>query len=225
MVRLNIIVEGQTEETFVRDTLAPHLAHHSVVVAVRCVETSKRRGRAYRGGLSRYEKPKRDIQRWTLEQQGADVRFTTMFDLYGLPTGFPDYQQASQQTDPYDRVKLLESALADDIDDWRFIPYVQLHEFEALLFANPSRFSVFFMDSDQQISQLEVIASDTNNPELIDDGSETAPSRRIISHIPEYAHSKAVAGPQIARAITLDVMRQKCPHFNEWLTRLEQLDA
>lgn len=61
--------------------------------------------------------------------------FTTMFDLYALPDDFPGYETAKAIGEPYVRVAALETAFAEAINDGRFIPYIQLHEFEALLFA------------------------------------------------------------------------------------------
>lgn len=92
-VRLNFIVEGQTEETFVNQSLKPHLSHFSISVSARVVTTRKKRGVKYRGGLSTYLKAQRDIILWTKQDKNADVRFTTMFDLYGLPTDFPGYNE------------------------------------------------------------------------------------------------------------------------------------
>ena len=136
-VRLNIIVEGQTEETFVNLTLKPHLSRFSIGVSARVVTTKNKRGTKYRGGLSTYFKAKRDITLWIKQDRNPDVRFTTMFDLYGLPTDFPGYKSAVARDDPYQRVEALEDALGNDISDWRFIPYIQLHEFEALILSDP----------------------------------------------------------------------------------------
>ena len=48
-----------------------------------------------------------------------DARFTTFFDLYGLPTDFPDYEKARNLSDPYDRVNVLEelSAVVPFVDE------------------------------------------------------------------------------------------------------------
>lgn len=67
------------------------------------------------------------------------------------------------------------------------------------------------------------IANGFDSPELINDGPTTAPSKRIIAEIPEYAFQKSTAGPLIAARIGLDVMRARCPNFGEWLGRLEAL--
>jgi hypothetical protein len=66
IARLSMIVEGQTEETLVRDLLQEPLANRRVYVQVRRVETRRKQGRVYRGGMTTYGKAKRDIQRWLL---------------------------------------------------------------------------------------------------------------------------------------------------------------
>ena len=222
-IRLNFIVEGQTEETFVNQTLGLHLAHRSIFASARCVMTGQKGGYEYRGGLNSYAQAKRDIVGWTSQDRNADARFTTMFDLYALPDDFPGYDAAMRERDPYARVRVLEDALGDDIADRRFVPYIQLHEFEALLFADPTKLSGQLACTPTAIERL-VETAERDNPELIDDGSDTAPSKRIISEIPDYQYSKASAGPLAAQQIGLPVLRARCAHFGEWLGKLESLE-
>ncbi len=222
-VRLNFIVEGQTEEAFVNRTLLPHLADRSVFASARSVMTSRKRGAKHKGGLSSYTKAKSDITAWMNEDRNADARFTTMFDLYALPTDFPGYGDARQAQDPYERVRALEDALREDIPDPRFIPYIQLHEFEALLLADPQKLDLQFHDRGAGIQRLVDMACEYDSPELIDDGFDTAPSKRIIGEIPEYDGQKASAGPIVAGYIGLPTLRSKCAHFREWLDELERL--
>jgi hypothetical protein len=225
MRRLNVLAEGQTEEAFVNEVLAPHLADFSVVASVRCVTTHRDRRRpdvVHRGGLPDYGKARRDLQRWMAEDGSAS--FTTMFDLYALPGDFPGYEIAARLTDPYDRVRTLESAMAADIGDWRLIPYIQLHEFEALLFTDPAKLDWEYLEHPRPIARLVELASRYDSPELIDDGAETAPSKRIIAEIPEYAFQKASVGPQIARQIGIVRLRERCPHFSRWVERLQSLE-
>ncbi len=224
-VRLNIIVEGQTEETFVNQTLKPHLSRFSIGVSARVVTTRKERGTKYRGGLSTYLKAKRDITLWTKQDRNADVRFTTMFDLYGLPTDFPGYKSAAADADPYQRVLALEDAFRKDISDRRFIPYIQLHEFEALILSDPKQLDTQFENRADGIARLETMASRFPSLEHINDNVNTAPSKRIISEIPEYQGSKVSAGPIVAEKIGLSTLRSKCAHFAEWLEKLESLGA
>ena len=221
-VRLNFVVEGQTERRFVENILRPHLADWSIWVAARCVETKRSRSRKYSGGIPNYAKAKRDIELWMKEDQNSDARFTTMFDLYALPGDFPGYDDAGQERDPYARVGLLEDALGEDISDGRFVPYLQLHEFEALLFADPTKLEERFNRHSAGIGRLAQVAGQAN-PELINDGNETAPSKRIIREIPEYESDKASSGPIVAERIGLTTLRAKCHHFAEWLGKLESL--
>jgi len=116
----------------------------------------------------------------------------------------------------------IEARLGDDIGCQRFIPYIQLHEFEALILADPGKLDWEFLEHDAAIRSLVNLMKD-QQPEEIDDGKETAPSKRIVAVIPEYEGRKASAGPIVAEKIGLKVLRDRCPHFDQWLTRLERL--
>lgn len=225
MIRLNMIVEGQTEERFVHDVLEEHLAARNIFVAVRCVETSrdKKRHKIYRGGMIDYRRAKNDILRWMKEDQRPEAWFTTMFDLYALPEDFPGHDEARKASTPQLRVVALETALQNQVNHLRFIPYLQLHEFEALLLADPTKFDWVFIEHSQAIARLVALAAPYATPEDINDNTTTAPSKHIIYEIPEYEFQKASAGPIIASKIGLQTLRQKCPHFDSWLTRLETL--
>jgi len=226
MMRLHFTVEGQTEQAFVSQLLVPHLAGRLVLVGKpRLTALCKKKGRVHRGGVRKYEPLKNDIGRWLKEDQAPSVRFTTMIDLYALPKDFPGYAQAAALADPYDRVGSLEKSLAEDIGDRRFIPYIQLHEFESLLLTAPEKFGSYYPRHDKAIDGLQAECSAVDSPEKIDDGQETAPSKRIGKHIPEYPRAKPTAGPIVAAEIGLDKMRAACPHFAQWLETLENLDA
>lgn len=226
ILRLNIVVEGQTEETFIRRVLAPHLGALGIAAVARSVETSRRQGRIYRGGVVSYTRVKGDLERWMKQDRASDAWFTTMIDLYGiarLASPFPALDDTRRLLDPYHRVARLEDAFAEDVMHPRFIPYLQLHEFEALLLARPEMFDWEFLDHDKAIGRLIDLASSHASPELIDD--EAPPSYRIIQEIPEYAGRKTSAGPLVAEKIGLDILRRRCTHFGEWLRRLESLSV
>lgn len=232
-IRLHITAEGQTEERFVKKVLSPYLGKQAVWADARCVLTSKdkRAGILYRGGFRRrspYKTVKKDICTWMKEDRNPDVRFTTMFDLYALPIDFPGYADAQSQTDPYCRVAVLEEALATDINgelnDMRFIPYVQLHEFESLILADPRQLDCEFLEHDEAIQRLvDMVAREGGNPELIDDGATTAPSKRIIAEIAEYEGNKSTSGPLVAGKIGMAILRERCRHFAEWVDGLVRL--
>ena len=143
-------------------------------------------------------------------------------NLYQLPPDFPGYEEASRTGDPYKKVKLLEVSLSNDLGDIRFIPYIQLHEFEALLLSDPTKLDSQFDDS-YAVERITALVSQFSSPELIDDGIETAPSKRITAEIPAYESMKRSVGPLVAERIGLQTMRAKCFHFGEWLSKLEVL--
>jgi len=224
MIRLCLTAEGKTEQQFAIQVLVPHLSGFGVYLSKpRLAATSRKKHHVQRGGLFAYEVVKNDLQDWLKQERGDDVRFTTMFDLYGLPRDFPGQGEAVSSQDKYARVQALEAAIAEDLKDPRFIPYIQLHEFEAILFSDPEAFRCYYEGRERQIEALVQLRDEFGNPELIDDGEATAPSKRIGEHFRDYEARKPTAGPIIAERIGLEVIRKKCSHFNEWLTKLEQL--
>jgi len=222
MIRLHVTAEGQTEQAFVKDVLTCHLANFDVIADARAVLTSKDKRNAveYRGGLISYAKARADVLTWLKEDCHPECRFTTMFDFYALPDDFPSYGESLKKTDPYEKVRMLEDAMRADINDSRFIPYIQLHEFEALILADPIQLDWEYMEHDASIARLAAMVSD-KNPELIDGGRESAPSKRIIKEI--HGYDKVTAGVSVVGKIGLDTLRKKCRHFNDWLTGLEKL--
>lgn len=225
MARVHAVVEGQTEEVFVKRVLAPRLGEIDVFIDARSVETSRQRTKVYRGGVLDYRRLKGDLLRWMGEDDHSDCYFTTMIDLYRLPPDFPRYEDSRRQADPYARVALLEEAFHVDLGHARFIPYLQLHEFEALLLADPRAFDLEFSEHRGAIDSLVNLAGDYESPDLINEGPESAPSKRIIAKLPPYEGRKVSAGPVIAERIGLDNLRQRCRHFHEWLVRMESLGA
>jgi hypothetical protein len=232
-IRVNFIVEGQTEETFVNTVLREPLANCGIYINARSVEVRRRRIKATkyfkpgkqfkirRGGLLDFDKAKSDINRWISEDNGAYL--TTMFDLYALPDNFPKFNEAKRQTNPYEKVRMLEEGLKAEINCPRFIPYIQLHEFEGLLFSDINALdeSLKPYHGGSKIEALRTIREQFNTPEEIDDGEETAPSKRLLKLYKSY--EKPTDGSLIAKRIGLDVIRNECRHFNEWMVYLEGL--
>jgi hypothetical protein len=225
MTRLYLFAEGQTEQTFADTVLKPHLAnvevylHKPVLIA-----HAKKKGGVHRGGGRKYLPMKNDIVRFLSQEKGENVFFTTMIDLYAIHSDFPRLSDSEKLRHlPEQRVKFLEDAFADDIGDGRFVPYIQLHEFEAYLFSDPTCFEYFYDHHTKQIEALRTISNAHDTPELINDGPDSAPSKRIIAELPDYAGAKSVVGPQVAQSIGLSVIRDKCPHFAAWLSLLEGL--
>jgi hypothetical protein len=219
-LRLYITTEGQSERKFADDVLRPHLAAFSIDVKTRVVLTNRKLGK--RGGILDFDKIHGDLQRLMREDRHPAARFTTMVDLYVLPPEFPGWADARQKMVPKERVEALEAAFQANLGDCRFLPYIQLHEFEALLYRDLSQLQQRIADSEKAFAALakEVRGME---PEEIDEGPTTAPSKRIINHVPIYDRLKVRVGAPAAAAIGLPGLRTKCPHFNEWVSRLEML--
>lgn len=222
MARLYLFAEGQTEQTFATDVLGPRLSDFGVYLRAIPIAHAKKKGIPHRGGGSKYIPMRDDIRNLLGQEKGRDVFFTTMIDLYAISTKSPGWEEAEKLRHlPYKRVEVLEQAFADDVGDPRFIPYIQLHEYEAYLFSDPAQFGFFYKHREKAIVALQAIADGKTTPELID--ADSAPSKRIEAVLPDYKSAKCVVGPQVAERIGLDVIRGKCPHFAAWLSRLEQL--
>jgi len=226
MIRLYMYVEGQTEQQYAETVLREHLAGYGVSVEGAILAATSRRHRVIRRGGGRHFLPMRnDLNRLFREHYKPDVRFTTMFDLYALYSDFPGTEAASKQRHiPYERVKTLEQAFAREMNDGRLLPYIQLHEFETLLYCKLEAFEIHYCRK-----QIDALTKDAGTllatPELIDDGQDTAPSKRIAKQFPDYPDDKPRAPVEIATMIDVSVVRSKCPHFNDWLTALENLGS
>jgi hypothetical protein len=218
MKRLYLLVEGQTEETFVRELLMPHYARMALFITPIIVRTSP----GHKGGVTSYGKVKSQLTR--LCRQDRDASVSTLMDLYALPGDFPGKSDATYpvQGTGHQKAEFLERRLAQDVNEPNFVPHLMVHEFEALLFAGPECFGDW-TDSTEAIEELTTIAQAHQTPEDINDSPFTAPSKRILGLMPGY--EKTFHGPLIAVEIGMDTLREECPHFNAWLVRLEQLAA
>jgi len=227
MARLYLFAEGQTEQTFADTSIKPHLAQYEVFMHNPIlIAHARKKGKVHRGGGRKYVPMKDDIMRFLKQEKAPDVFFTTMIDLYAIHPDFPGLDEPeSIGQDPLQRVEFLEQRFAEDIGDRRFIPYIQLHEYEAYLFSDPTCFEYLDAGRTKEIEALQVIASQYETPELINDGQQTAPSKRIIAQFPDYGKAKSAFGPQLAQRIGLQVIRSKCSHFDKWLARLESLNG
>lgn len=198
MKRLGISVEGTTEREFVNRVLRPHLCNHGWV-NVSAVDI---KGNV---SLDKIEHALRPLL-------GGFQHVTTLYDFYGFKRkGLAD-------------VVALEAMIADRVDEeWRhrFTPYVQLHEFEALLFVNPTCANDWLQGKPAQLAALQAALAECGEPEAINDRPETSPSHRLKAQYPHF--DKKLHGPDIVELTGLPAIRQACPRFDRWITQLEQL--
>ena len=214
MVRVHVLVEGQTEEAFVGRILQFHFNRHNIYLYPRLVGKP-----GHRGGIGEYQRAKRDILA-TLKQD-ASAFCTTMFDYYGMPGSWPGRETAAGDPEAIEQEILadISAEMGGGFNLARLIPYVQMHEFEALLFSNPKVLAAGLESVDE--SSIPQIRDQFANPEEIDDSQQTAPSRRIARL--DCSYQKVNDGVVIAKKIGVDTMRATCPHFNQWIGRLEAL--
>lgn len=224
-VIINILCEGQTEERFVSKVMKPYLKDYGIVLKPRILLTSKKKNQ--RVGMISYNQAKRDVENWISENRNRKSEthyYTTMFDFYALPSDFPCMDEIEKYTDAYGKVSAVERAMAEKFQVSNFVPYIQLHEFEALLFSNILKIIDRFPKQEKTIANLQKVLDGCNgNPELVNTGQETAPSKRIVAVVEEcrkYKYHKVQDGVNIACRIGIDVMMNKCKHFKEWIDKL-----
>jgi len=224
LTRVLLLVEGQTEETFVNRVLAPHLVPFGVFVERASLLRTKEppAGSPYKGGVTTFDRIGRDTHRLLSD---SDAVVTTLLDLHGLPDDFPDLPAARAIADPLARAQHLETAFAQRIDHQRFRPFLAVHEFEALIFAVPD--TAERTTGIPGLAALVQRAADAaGGPELVNQNPATIPSRRLDAMARQLArrgYSKTLDGPETLLASGLSAPRTLCPHFGAWLTWLESL--
>jgi hypothetical protein len=214
MKRLIIICEGQTEVEFCKDVLFKHFLNKEIVIQTPLIKKSG-------GGIVPWNTLKKQIELHLIEKE---VIVTTFIDYYGIPDSYnyPSWVASKKMVDKNLRMDFLENAMKASINQNRFIPYIQLHEFEGLLFNNIDIFDQNFNPSELNTRQeLVNILNSCPNPELINDSPVTAPSKRLERIILGY--SKIIFGSILAECIGLNNIRQKSPRFHNWIDILEKI--
>lgn len=221
MVEVIVVTEGQSEETFVRDVLAPQLAFSEVYATARCIPTSP----GHRGGALSRDRVFRYLRN-TLKER-SDTYVTTLFDLYALDSDMPGIAESKALQNPSERAQFLAARLHADVMAGvacraeRLLPYIQPYEFEALFFADIERFCSVEPAWAGCIPDLQAIKAGYINPEWINGSSETTPSSRLKVLVPRYR--KVRHGSVAANRIGLDRIRAECPHFAGWVNQLLRL--
>ena len=218
MNRVQILVEGYTERDFVQEILAPVLSLRQVHVTAPVIGKP-----GHKGGARSWESTCPEIM--------AALKHTpvvsTMFDYYAMPLDWPGRCAAQHLAMPARALtveeemgKAVTQVMGESFDPRRFVPYVELHEFEAMLFSDASKLAQT-LQKPNLTDYFQGILNEFGGPEAINDGLQTAPSKRILHAVPRY--DKRLDGILAASNIGLDRIRNSCPHFAQWLTRLENL--
>ena len=141
-----------------------------------------------------------------------------MIDFYPPRSHMPGFAEAMKLHGSLAQCLALEAALKVELNDERFLPNIQLHEFEALLFVNPHQIGAF-LDIAGKFDQLANDCKLCGGPEAVNSGQHSAPPKRIAQDVDSFPKP---FGALVAADIGLPALRAECPHFNSWLTTLEQ---
>lgn len=216
MKRLIIVCEGPTEHEFCVNVLAPELLKADIYVQAPLVKRSN-------GGIVPWSSIKRQIEMHLHEK---DAYVSLLVDYYGIKDSynFPGWMDSKGSFPLSTRLQLLCDGMKADIEPElasRFIPYMQIHEFESLLFSDINVFKDNFDDKDMEFSILENAVREFDNPEEINSRPTLAPSKRLIEAIPGY--QKVNDGAYIADEIGLQKILDKCPLFSQWFLTLQTI--
>jgi hypothetical protein len=222
VTRVCLVVEGATEEAFVNNVIAPTLWPRQVYLYPVIIGPP-----GHKGGNPKYARLKKDVLK-QLKQDRATY-CSTIVDLCGLSTDFPG-MPLPENLHSVNKVLRIEQAVKDDIvaevpdlrPDIRFLPYIQLHEYEGLLFSDPPAFASGIAQPHLTIP-FQRIRDHFPTPEDINNDPNTAPSKQILSVYQSYR--KVLDGTLAAQAVGVTRMRQECMHFRQWLEQLESLGS
>ncbi|MFL9485022.1 DUF4276 family protein [Chitinophagaceae bacterium LWZ2-11] len=201
------IAEGTTEVEFIETSLR----HYFIGKGINDIRAIGM------GGSNSYFRYHHDVT--TFLKRERDIIVTSLIDFFRLPNDFPGYADAKKLNGGQQQIEFIERKVEVHINNQRFVPYIQLHEFEGLLFADMKGFNEIPGCNAKDLAELKSIIDKYPNPELINNGPETAPSKRLKRIITGY--DKPLYGAYIALANGLDSIINKCPRFKEWLDKLE----
>lgn len=224
MIRVYVVCEGQTEETFIRDVIAPVLASSQIFLRARLISTSK----GNKGGALSYERVRRFIINSLKQEQ--DTVVTTFFDLYALDTKFPAFIESKTIADVYRKVAQLECAFKQDIAreniqfSQRFLPYIQPYEFEGLLFSDIEKLIEIEATWKNAMAALREARKQAPTPEHINDGCATKPSARLAQHLTHTSYRKVLHGTLGIQNIGIEKLLSECKHFEQWYRQLVDLN-
>jgi len=226
MHRVLTVVEGFTERAILEQAFAPYLAGRGVSLHAKVIGKP-----GHKGGIRNFEAVRKEIL--ALLRQERESHVSTFFDYYGLPENWPGVQQAKGKK-AQGMAGIVEAAMREQVaatmdssdNPGRFVPYVQMHEAEALLFSDTQVMASVFERPELE-KTFAGIVHECGECEEINDHVATAPSKRIERLVPAYRKGRGVRAhaPIIVRRIGVVRLRHACPHFNEWMTKLEGLGA
>ena len=225
MSRVYVLVEGQTEQAFVRDVLTPALSTHGIYPQPVLLGKP-----GHKGGIRSFAVVQRDIS--ILLKHDANAFVTTLFDRYALPSDWPGLAESKlrgELAQTHSRLcqamhKEISGKMGPDFRARRFLPYIQFYETEAYLFAAPDE-TARVLGNAALARELRAAVQREGGCEDINDDPISAPSKRIMALFPNYKKGKGINAhlPRICTEVGLQALRDACPLLNKWVEQLESL--
>ena len=197
MVRIGISVEGPTEERFIKLVLQPYLLNKGISICPISMS-----------GNVCIDRVKSELKKLA---NNFDC-VTTLYDFYGFKGKAKNENKQSLE-------ERIEQAVHEQVRS-KLIPYIQMHEFEGILFSCPRAMAHGLNESDAEQWCKTVLNQSNGDPESINNSVHTAPSKRLEKHT---GYRKTTHGPNIAQEIGIEKIREKCAGFDEWLKKIEAL--
>ena len=227
MKHLYIIVEGQTELEFVNKLLIPYLLPQ-LPTHIQAIQVSISGGGHGYNNVQHFKNTIKPVLNYTNEPV-----ITTMLDYFGINSEqkMPGYARCMQLNSTDDKIACLEQSLQEQVQSIKpyrfFIPYIQKHEMETLLFANPETFDLVsdeVLVSDSIKQAVIAVCEQYPNIEEINNTPEGAPSKRLeaIFNANNQTYNKVVDAVDIAQLTGIETILTKCPRFNNWVQTLIQ---
>lgn len=226
-VEVYIVVEGQTEQTFVRDVLSPQMECKRIYLYPALIGKP-----GHKGGNARFDRVRDDVGHFL--KQRKDTYVSTMIDYSRIDPEWPGMSEVRQKIrsgSPLTAILkagILEAATSAEIVKRfagfnaisRFVPYIEMHEFESLLFSDAD---ILAEKIGVDVLQIREILEKYDNPEEINDDPAKTPAMRL--EVLKSGYRKVANGKTISEAIGIQTIRSQCAHFNDWLIKLEKLQG
>ena len=213
-----VLVEGRTEQIFIEEIVGPYLAEKSIFMTPIIISKP-----GQKGGDVKFARVKNDIELHL--KQRPDTFLTLFVDYYGIKGDWPGLEKSKTKSATAEKAESVNSETKKQVErlfeghlaSKRFIPYVAMHEFEALLFSEPE---ILAEHLGVRRAEIEKILSECGGPEEIDDSPDSAPSKRLEKLSSRF--KKTTTGIAIAKSTGLAKIRARCLLFDQWMTKIER---
>ncbi|GBU08636.1 hypothetical protein AwDysgo_19670 [Bacteroidales bacterium] len=219
MKKIVFIVEGESEDEFVKRIIRPFFVSKGIPfyhIESKIIQIS---GGGH--GFNNIEHFKNTIKPFL--SRNDEPIITSFIDHYRLNSErkLPGYNECMAETNIGIKLGKMEGKLQDMVQSIKpyrfFIPYIQQHEFETLLFADPEE--GFDLEDERIKREIMNLCNFFDSIEDINCTPHGAPSVRLEAIYSKYRrrYNKGADAVDIAELTTIGKMLEKCPRFKNWI--------